>query len=552
MVLAFVTGATAQDTADPEIVREDEKTLKAVGLTEPAKILEYFRKRTFAEADPQELQRLVSKLGSNDFIQREEAFSRLAELGTVALAGLKGAENDANPERRRRVAELKHRVEAKAEAAVQAAAARTIARTRPAGAADVLLAYVPFASDASVIDEIGRTLGAVAMRDGKAEPALLQALVGNAPVKRGLAGEALARAKAVEHLPAVRKLLRDSEPAVRLRVALALVAIKEKEAVPVLVDLLAELNPDHLWQAEEILVRLAGDQAPTVSLGNDEAGRKAAHTAWNGWLTKHLDKLNLDDLDKTTPLLGFTLLVQQHFNRGVGVRRIGGEVLELDKDRNVRFRFNVDGYPVDAAVVGSDRVLVAEYQNARVAEYTFKGELKWQKQINGNPIGVQRLPNGNTFIVMQNRLLEVDRQGEVVFDHQRPQHDFMRARKMRNGNMIFVTNVGAVARLEGKTQQTVPLFNVGQMQVLFGNIDLLANGNILVPEYQASRVVEYDPWGKQVSQISVQWPNSAVRLPNGNTLVASQNSRRVTEFNRSGQELWAYPCEGQVFNAHRR
>jgi HEAT repeat protein len=556
LLLAYTIRVGAQTNADAETARDDEKTLKAVGLTEPEKILEYFRKRTFAEADPRELDRLVRRLGADDFSDREEAFRRLAELGAVALSGLKSAESDTNPERRRRVAELKHRVEAKADSAVQSAAARTLARSKPTGAAEVLLAYVTFASDPAVVDEIGKALGAVALRNNKAEPSLLQALQGSAPIKRGLAGEALARAHDAEHLPAVRKLLADPDATVRLRVGLALAAIKEKEAVPVLVDLVGELSADQLWQVEEMLVRLAGEKAPSVSLGTDEAGRKTAHAAWSKWLSEQRGKLNMEDLDKTTPILGYTLLVQQHFNRVVvgGVRRGGsGEVVELDKDRNVKWRFDVQGYPVDAAVVGPDRVLVAEYQTGRVAEYSFKGgEPKWQKAVNGNPIGVQRMPNGNTFIIMQNRLFEIDKQGEIVFDHQRPQHDIMRARKMRNGNVIFVTNIGALNRYDTKTQQTVQLFNVGQMQVLFGNIDLLPNGNILVPEFQASRVVEYDPTGKQVGQISVQWPNSAVRLPNGNTLVASQQARKIIEFNRNGQELWQYQCDGAVFNAHRR
>ncbi len=496
-------------------------------------------------------------LGDAEFGLREKAFVRLAELGTVALDGLKTAENDTNPEVRRRVAELKRRVEAKTEAAVLVAAARVLARSKPAGAADVLLGYVPFASDAVVIDEIGKALGAVAVRGGQVEPAIVQALESGAAIKRGLAGEALARSGVKEQLPAVRKLLKDRNPSVQLRVAMALVMAKEKEAVPVLVDLLGELNADQLWQVEEVLVRLADKDAPNIALGSDEASRKAARTAWQGWLATHRDTLNLDRVGEAAPMLGFTTLVQQHFNRpgvGVAVRRVGGEVIELDKDRKVRWKFDVDTYPVDAVVVGPDRVLVAEYQAGRVTERNFKGEIKWEKAVNGNPIGVQRLSNGNTFVVMQNRLLEIDRKGEPAgFDHQRPQHDIMRARKVRNGDVVFVTNLGVLTRMEPKSLKVVNTFNVGQVQVLFGNFDILPNGNILMPEFQNNRVVEYNTTGQLVGPaLSVQWPNSAVRLPNGHTLVASQNAHRVTEFDRNGHEYWTYQCDGAVFNAHRR
>jgi hypothetical protein len=88
--------------------------------------------------------------------------------------------------------------------------------------------------------------------------------------------------------------------------------------------------------------------------------------------------------------------------------------------------------------------------------------------------------------------------------------------------------------------------------VLFGSMDVLPNGNVLVPDFQQNRVVEYNGEGKQIAQFNVQWPNSALRLPNGNTLVASQNTRKVMEFTRDGRIAWEYSSDGMVFNAKRR
>src|SRR3712207_7687998 len=47
--------------------------------------------------------------------------------------------------------------------------------------------------------------------------------------------------------------------------------------------------------------------------------------------------------------------------------------------------------------------------------------------------------------------------------------------------------------------------------VLFGNIDILPNGNVLVPDFQQQAVVEYDTNGVQVHRFSTPWPSSAVR-----------------------------------------
>src|SRR6266540_3616034 len=62
-------------------------------------------------------------------------------------------------------------------------------------------------------------------------------------------GEVLAGVANAEVRPAVRKLLADPDLAVRLRVAVALACAADRQAVPVLIDLLADLPGEHRWQA---------------------------------------------------------------------------------------------------------------------------------------------------------------------------------------------------------------------------------------------------------------------------------------------------------------
>ena len=534
---------------------EDQKTLRDLGLgVDGPALLDYFKKRTFKEANPKEMAVLVQQLGDDDFETREKAYDRLLTLGAGALVGIKDAEKSKDAEVSRRADELRQRIEAKAEPSIQAATARLIARAKPAGAADVLLNYLPFAADHQVTDEICKALAAAALVGGKVEPSLLKALDDKIAIKRAAAGEALARAKVADQLPNVRKLLKDPEPSVRLRTALALVPLKDKEVLPVLIDSLAHLNPEHLWPVEEILVRLAGEKTPTISLGTNEATRKQARDAWQEWFDKEGKSINLAKLEEPQAMLGYTLVVQQNINRIVGgVRKPAvGEVIELDAARKPRWKFDVPTYPVDAQIVGPDRVLIAEYQGGRVTERDFKGNVVWEKAVGGNPIGVQRMPNGNTFVVMQNRLIEIDRNGTEAFSLNRQNHDIFRARKLRNGEVVFVTNNGMLSRIEAKTQKVLKTFNVGQIPVLFGSIDVLPSGGVVIPDFQQNRVVEFDAEGKQVASFNVQWPNSVMRLPNGNTLVASQNTRKVAEYDRNGREVWQHALEGMPFNAKRR
>jgi len=563
-VLLLTTAMFAQGPLPSELAgdtsKEDQKTLRDVGLAvDGPALLDYFRKRTFKEANPKEMAALIQQLGDLDFATREKAYAGLISLGPSAIVGLKQADSSPNTEIKQRARDLRERLEAKAEPAIQAATARLVAREKPAGAADVLLAFLPFAPDLAVSDEICKALGSVAAPGGKVEPVMLEALHDKLPIKRGAAAEALVRADVKKQLPGadkilpeVRKLLQDSEPAVRLRTGLALVSRKEKEALPILVELLDRLPPEQMWPVEEILIRLAGDKTPAVSLGTNEDTRRACYTAWNKWLSDH-PTVNLAKLDEIPPLLGLTVIVQQK-NRVVG-GRVAGEVVELDKDKQKKWSFEVTNYPVDAQVwdeKGEIRVVVAEFQGAQVSIRDSKGSIIKNLPVGGNPIGVQRLPNGNIFVVLQNRLVEYDAAGNEKFTFNRANHDIFRAKKLPTGEIALVTSGGMYQRIDGATQKVNKSFQVATVPVLFGSMDVLSNGNVLVPDFQNNRVVEYNGESKIVAQFNVQWPNSALRLPNGNTLVASQNTRKVMEFNRGGTVVWQYDSDGMVFNAKRR
>ncbi|MBI1831677.1 MAG: hypothetical protein HYR84_09530, partial [Planctomycetes bacterium] len=254
--------------------------------------------------------------------------------------------------------------------------------------------------------------------------------------------------------------------------------------------------------------------------------------------------------------LGYTLIVQHNNRIGVGGGGNVGEIFELDKEKNTRWKITIPvGYPVDAQVIAGSRVLVAEYQGNRVTERDLKGDIKWAYNCGGNPFAVQRLTNGNTFIAMQGRLIEVDRNKVEVWSYQRPNNDIMRAKKLPTGEVVFITNQGAIAtytRIDGRTKEVKKTFQVTAVQMLFGSMEVLPNGHIIVPHYNNQRVVEYNENGGQVGNpIQIAWPNSVTRLPNGNNLVTSYNQRQVYEFN-GNQQVWNYQTDGIVFVARRR
>src|SRR5262249_21684335 len=111
------------------------------------------------------------------------------------------------------------------------AAARLVALRQPPGASEVLLAYLPFADDSTVLDEVKSTLAGLALKDGRPDAALVRGLEDPVALRRVTAAEVLCQFAHAEPRPGIRKLLQDPKPMVRLRVALALAELTEADAV---------------------------------------------------------------------------------------------------------------------------------------------------------------------------------------------------------------------------------------------------------------------------------------------------------------------------------
>src|SRR5262249_5183185 len=151
---------------------------------------------------------------------------------------------------------------------VTASVLRTIAAQKPDGAAEAMLAFLPFAEDERVVQEALDALAAVGRKDGGPDPALLRALEDPVPCRRAAAAEVLCGIDRAAPRT-VRPLLKDPRPTVRLHAALGLLRTYDGEAVQVLIDLLAELQPPQRKQAEDYLTELAGDWAVAAPKGND-------------------------------------------------------------------------------------------------------------------------------------------------------------------------------------------------------------------------------------------------------------------------------------------
>ena len=143
--------------------------------------------------------------------------------------------------------------------------------------------------------------------------------------------------------------------------------------VDVLIALLKDLPLDQIWEAEEVLSRLAGDKGPSAVITADATTRTKAVEAWNKWW---------EDNEKTVVLRRADLINRERYLGYVVVCRPNdGTVLEMDKNRKTRWQITGLMNPWDMQMLPNNRVLITEYNGMRVTERDLKGKVLWEHRI---------------------------------------------------------------------------------------------------------------------------------------------------------------------------
>lgn len=166
------------------------------------------------------------------------------------------------------------------------------------------------------------------------------------------------------------------------------------------------------------------------------------------------------------------------------------------------------------------------------------------------------LPSGNVLIAWADRVQELTRDHQVVFEYRlaKPNTEIGTTQRLVNGNTL-VTELGGKPRLleitpDGKVAVDCPLqpeTDNAHMQTRMAR--KLDNGNYLVPHLLAFKVKEYTPAGEVVREIATDlaslggraaenWPFTAITLPSGNVLVSMTHGNKVAEFTPRGEVAW--------------
>ncbi|VTS00006.1 outer membrane protein assembly factor BamB family protein [Tuwongella immobilis] len=543
--------AAAAPSEDPvaEQLKSDRALLKEAKIAEEPKAFEqFFRARMVPDADRAKIQSLIQQLGNESFDQRELAAAALEKIGLVTAGQLRQAESVPDPEINRRAARILVNLGPIPTGSVIAAAARRFAAIAPRDATPLLLQYLPDADDDFLAEDLRSTLGSLATIDGQPNPVLMAALDDPLPARQHAALEALLTQPVTAKLVNLKQRAdQEKNPVVRLRYILALVTgAQEPTAMPQMINLLGELPQEHTWRIEEILLQLAGEKGPKVSIDSTEDSKRKARDAWAEWWKANSSTVNLAKLKEQPGMLGLTMILSMDTNNSQG------HIVELGPDKKEKWRIDDLKFPIAAQMVGRDRILVAEHNRHFVSLRDLKGKILWEKQV-FMPVALQVMPNGTLFIAARNQIIELDRDREKqLVTIQRPQHDIVAAAKARNGEYIVVTNTGQLQRLN-KTGEVSKSVSLDGRPNYYSTIQLLPNNRVLLT--LQNMVAEFDlESGKKVWEANVNSPNSVQRLPNGNTLVSSMISMEVQEIDRNGKAVWTYksPDNSRPWKAFRR
>jgi HEAT repeat protein len=293
--LVFLFNVASIVRAEPA---DDEKLLQSVGVAvDGSSLLHFFRQRTPSADARRQMETLVRELGDPSFLVREKATLALIAQGPPARSVLLRAADAVDTEVKQRALRCLEAIAAVPDAALASAAARLVQIRKPTGACAVLLDYLPTVQDEGVEEDILGALVATGLNNDKTDPRLLTALKDELARRRGAAALVVGRLGNAEEKASVRRLLAEADPKVRLRAVQGLLGSKDMACMPALLALLTDAPLAIASQAEDVLTRLAGEQAPALALGVLPLERKRSRESWEAWWLANDGKLDLAKLD---------------------------------------------------------------------------------------------------------------------------------------------------------------------------------------------------------------------------------------------------------------
>lgn len=206
--------------------------------------------------------------------------------------------------------------------------------------------------------------------------------------------------------------------------------------------------------------------------------------------------------------------------------------------------------PVSGADAIHHRLIFFEYGKGpnRLLELDADGKVVWDHKPPSIAVIFEVLPNGNVLYAYGGKptgVREVTRKGEEVWNYVSQSPQVLGCQRLPNGNTL-VAEQGPCQAVEvnkkGEVVHVTPLkTSHDSYHLQVRNIHQLPNGNILAAHEGEGAVREVDPTGKVVWEYTgVENAGDAQRLPNGNTLISCGTQKRVIEVTADKKIAWEF------------
>ncbi len=292
-------------------------------------------------------------------------------------------------------------------------------------------------------------------------------------------------------------MLNDSHDDVKFSSAFFLIHQKQRNALGVFVQLLESKNASLRAYSVWVLRNVSGANKKYFAY-RKPASQSVAIAAWKKWYTKNGETVKWDFTANSTVELGRTLVAYGTYKN----------VRIVDYDANKKEIWSIKT-PYPGACIGlpNGHRLISPALFRTIDEYNANGTKIWTlSNLPGYVVSLQRLPNGNTFVVAGNKVLEYSHDKSVVW----------KSKKM----------VRAAFRL--------------------------SNGNTLMMLYSGKKMIEVDPNEKIVWEIDTPFNSQAFqRLPNGNTLIATRNGKTIEEYTKDKRRVSRLKTTQQIVRFQR-
>ena len=427
---------------------------------------------------------------------------------------------------------------------VALAATRSLGKLKPVDGAKALLGYLPVADSPAVEEAIRAALIAMAVRDGKPEPALVAALADAMPIRRGVAivallegGNPKERIRIPATFPQVKAAVlaeKDSETRFRGLYSLLTVA-RDTDGVAKLMELIPDAQRGRIWQIEDYLIQLAGANPPKIRIGGTKEGLAKARDEWMKWWTAAKANTKLETfayVPKTTGCLLVTTMDQQGWGSAV--------LREYGPDMKERWKIGGLNAPCEVRMLPGDRFMALE-QGYRLTERDMTGKVLVTRQVNNQAMNIQTLPEGQTLLTYRNMVQIMDKDWKATFTYNRATQDIVAAHRLPSGITLVLTGgVGTILRVDDQGKELPEPTKTGQTYYQ-AKMVVVNDDRVLVTEQ--NQIAEYDlKTKKQVWKYAVNQATCFQRLANGNTLVGDGNAtNQIREVSPEGEVVWTHP-----------